>query len=86
VQFCSQNHEFRKPLLEMTLADLRANNRHKACEPGCALGCARLVSHALGDPLKTLQTSLTLVARLRPPAKPVTVLPASVTPVKTPSC
>jgi MoaA/NifB/PqqE/SkfB family radical SAM enzyme len=66
VQFCSQNREFHKPLLEMTLADLRANNRHKACEPGCALGCARLVSHALGAPLSTLKTSLTLGSRLRP--------------------
>ena len=86
VQFCSQNHEFRKPLLEMTPADLRANNRHKACEPGCALGCARLVSHALGEPLQTLQTSLTLVSRLRPSAKPATALPPSVTPVKAPRC
>lgn len=64
-QFCSQNHEFQKPLLDVTFDDLRANNRHKACEPGCALGCARLVSHALGEPLKTLQTSLSLVAGLR---------------------
>jgi MoaA/NifB/PqqE/SkfB family radical SAM enzyme len=65
VQFCSQNREFRKPLVEMTLEDLRANNRHKACEPGCALGCARLVSHALGQPVKTLATSLALVTRLQ---------------------
>lgn len=64
VQFCSQNQEFCKPLPEVTLADLQANNRHKACEPGCALGCARLVSHALGEPLKTLKTSLSLVARV----------------------
>ena len=34
VQFCSQNREFCKPLLDMTTADLRANNRHKVCEPG----------------------------------------------------
>ena len=86
VQFCSQNHEFHKPLAEMTPADLRANNRHKACEPGCALGCVRLVSHALGEPLKTLQTSLTLVARFRPSAKPVTDLSPSATPVNAPSC
>jgi MoaA/NifB/PqqE/SkfB family radical SAM enzyme len=66
VQFCSQNREFCKPLLDMTVADLRANNRHKVCEPGCALGCARLVSHAFGAPLKTLHTSLAVVARLRP--------------------
>jgi MoaA/NifB/PqqE/SkfB family radical SAM enzyme len=86
VQFCSQNHEFHKPLSEMTLADLRANNRHKACEPGCALGCVRLVSHALGEPLKTLQTSLTLVAHLRSSAKPGTDLPPSITPINAPSC
>jgi MoaA/NifB/PqqE/SkfB family radical SAM enzyme len=64
VQFCSQNAEFQKPLSEMTVRDLRANHRHKMCEPGCALGCARLVSHALGEPLKTLQTSLSLVSRI----------------------
>ncbi len=65
VQFCSQNAEFQKPLSDLTLADLRTNNRHKTCEPGCALGCARLVSHALGEPLKTLRTSLSLVTRIR---------------------
>ncbi len=66
VQFCSQNREFLKPLHDMTLEDLRRNHRHKSCEPGCALGCARLVSHALGEPLKSLKTSLALVSRLRP--------------------
>jgi MoaA/NifB/PqqE/SkfB family radical SAM enzyme len=75
VQFCSQNTEFQKPLSEMTRHDLRANHRHKGCEPGCALGCARLVSHALGEPFKTLRTSLSLVTRMReskqgPPAAP----------------
>src|SRR5262249_19733322 len=86
VQFCSQNHEFHKPLHEVTLADLRVNNRKKACETGCALGCVRLVSHALGEPLKPLQTSLTLVSRIRPPAKPVTDLSTSITPVEATSC
>jgi MoaA/NifB/PqqE/SkfB family radical SAM enzyme len=65
VQFCSQNREFRKPLLAMSMDDLRANDRHKACEAGCALGCARLVSHAIGEPLKTLKTSLALLSRIR---------------------
>jgi MoaA/NifB/PqqE/SkfB family radical SAM enzyme len=65
VQYCSQNKEFSKPLLELTAKDLRNNNHHKSCETGCALGCARLVSHALGEPLKTLQTSLALVSRIR---------------------
>jgi MoaA/NifB/PqqE/SkfB family radical SAM enzyme len=65
VQFCSQNAEFKKPLSDMTRHDLHANHRHKACEPGCAVGCARLVSHALGEPLKTLRTSMSLVTRIR---------------------
>jgi len=86
VQFCSQNYEFHKPILDMTLADLRANNRHKSCEPGCALGCVRLISHALGEPLTTLKTSLTLVSRLHLQAKPVATLPTPVEPVKAPSC
>ena len=86
VQFCSQNREFCKPLLDMTTADLRANNRHKVCEPGCALGCARLVSHALGAPLKTLHTSLTLVSRIRPHVQPIAPLPTPVTSVEAPGC
>jgi hypothetical protein len=86
VQFCSQNREFRKPLHAVTRADLRANNRHKACEPGCALGCVRLVSHALGAPLTTLATSLTLVARLRPSAKSVAERATPVPSVQAPRC
>jgi MoaA/NifB/PqqE/SkfB family radical SAM enzyme len=70
VQFCSQNREFQKSLLEMTHEDLRANNRHKTCEPGCVLGCARLVSHALGEPLKTIGTSLAVASRIRKAKKP----------------
>lgn len=81
VQFCSQNTEFQKPLVDMTVSDLRANNRHKTCEPGCALGCARLVSHALGEPLKTLRTSLSLVRRIRDgkPAKANETSPETLT-------
>lgn len=70
-QFCSQNREFHKPLLDVTFADLRANNRHKACESGCALGCVRHVSHALGEPLKTLKVSLGLALGLHSSARPV---------------
>ena len=73
VQYCSQNPAFHKPLHDMTRDDLRANNQHKACEAGCALGCARLVSHALGNPWRTLRTSLTLVANTR--QKPVATHP-----------
>lgn len=86
VQLCSQNRACRKPLHAVTQGDLRANNRHKACEPGCALGCVRLVSHALGAPLTTLATSLPLVARFRPSAKPVAGRATPVTSVPAPRC
>src|SRR2546427_9725821 len=81
-----QNREGFKPSLDLTPADLPAHNRPKACESGCALGCVRLVSHALGEPLKTLQTSLKLVSRIRLSAKPATDLSTSGTPVEAPRC
>ncbi len=65
VQFCSQNSEFSMPIEDFTTSDIRTNNRHKPCEPGCVLGCARLVSHALGEPLKTMRTSLALLTGLK---------------------
>ncbi len=65
VQFCSQRRDFRRPLEDFTTSDIRANNRHKDCEPGCVLGCARLISHALGEPLRTMQTSLSLLMGIR---------------------
>ena len=65
VQFCSQNSEFRMPLRDFGHGHIRANNRHKACEAGCVLGCARLISHALGEPLRTMQTSLSLLTGIR---------------------
>ncbi|MFQ5353578.1 MAG: radical SAM protein [Thermodesulfobacteriota bacterium] len=64
VQFCSQNQTFSKALGDFTTLDIRGNNRHKPCEPGCVLGCARLISHALGEPLKTMKTSLSILAGL----------------------
>jgi MoaA/NifB/PqqE/SkfB family radical SAM enzyme len=70
VQCCSQNREFRKPLLALTRDDLRHNDRHKACESGCALGCARSVSHALEHPLQTLRTSLALATKVRQKSTP----------------
>jgi hypothetical protein len=73
VQYYGQNRAFRKPLLAMTLDDLRANNHHKACEAGCALGCACFVSHAFGNPLRILRTSLPLVVNAR--QKPVATKP-----------
>ncbi len=65
VQYCSQNQRFRKPLEEFTTSDIRRNNHHKECETGCMLGCARLISHAMGEPLKTMKTSLSMLAGLK---------------------
>jgi len=65
VQFCSQNKEFSRSLEDFTTGDIKNNNRHKACEPGCVLGCARLISHALGEPIKTMRTSLSLLMGLK---------------------
>jgi len=64
VQFCSQNNEFKKAVKDFTTSDVRENNRHKTCESGCVVGCARLISHALGEPLRTMKTSLSLLTGL----------------------
>jgi MoaA/NifB/PqqE/SkfB family radical SAM enzyme len=58
IQWCSQQRDYVYPLELLDLKQLRANNRHKACEAGCALGCVRMVSHTLGEPLKTIGPSL----------------------------
>lgn len=60
VQWCGQQREYRFPLDRLTLAELRKNNRHKPCEAGCCLGCVRMVSHTLGEPMRTLGASLRL--------------------------
>jgi MoaA/NifB/PqqE/SkfB family radical SAM enzyme len=65
VQWCAQQREWSKPLAQITLADLRANRRHKPCEAGCSLGCVRMVSHTLGEPLRTLGASLRLAVGMR---------------------
>jgi MoaA/NifB/PqqE/SkfB family radical SAM enzyme len=61
VQYCSQVPGTRVALETMTLEDLRRANVHKPCEPGCAVSCVRTVSHAMGNPLGTLGTSLELL-------------------------
>jgi len=60
-QYCSQVPGARVPVETMTLADLRNANIHKPCEPGCAVSCVRTVSHAMGNPLKTLGTSIEIL-------------------------
>lgn len=62
IQWCSQQSGDEIPLMRATRADLRRARAHKPCERGCALGCARLVSHALGAPVKTAAVSLATVA------------------------
>ncbi|MEK7745388.1 MAG: hypothetical protein AAB576_01860 [Elusimicrobiota bacterium] len=54
----------------MDASGLKSNDAHKPCEAGCALGCVRMVSHTLGEPLRTLGSSLRLAlgAGARPPA------------------
>ncbi|MBI5201097.1 MAG: radical SAM protein [Elusimicrobia bacterium] len=60
VQWCAQQRDYMYPLEMMDLAQLRANNVHKHCEAGCSLGCVRMVSHTLGEPLKTFGASVKL--------------------------
>ena len=64
VQLCSQQRDFAFPLAQMTTRDLKGNDCHKPCESGCALGCARMASHALGEPLKTMRSSARLAWKL----------------------
>jgi len=62
IQWCSQQKGNDIPLEQATADDLHAAHVHKPCEAGCAVGCARLVSHALGEPLKSLKVSLSTLA------------------------
>jgi len=64
VQWCAQQRDYSYPLEKLDLAELRSNNRHKPCEPGCCLGCVRMVSHSLGEPLKSLRSSIPLAASI----------------------
>lgn len=63
-QYCSQNRGTGKNIDEVALSDLQQANRHKECEAGCAIGCSRLVSHALGAPFSSVKTGLGLLARM----------------------
>jgi MoaA/NifB/PqqE/SkfB family radical SAM enzyme len=53
-QYCSQVRGAAVPVEALTLAALRAADTHKPCEPGCALGCVRTVSHAMASPVAAL--------------------------------
>ena len=62
VQWCGQQRDYSFRLQDMSLEELRRNDRHKPCEEGCCLGCVRLVSHSLGEPFKSLRASLAIAA------------------------
>jgi len=62
IQWCSQQTGTDLPLNQATPHDLAASHCHKPCEAGCAVGCSRLISHALGEPLKSINTGLRTVA------------------------
>jgi len=76
VQFCSQNKTFTRAIENFTTSDIRANNHHKTCEAGCVLGCARLISHALGEPIRTMKTSLALLVGLKGKKEVITSSPS----------
>ena len=61
IQYCSQVPGARHDVERVTAADLAAANVHKPCEPGCALGCVRTVSHAMANPLAALGPTLEIV-------------------------
>ncbi len=65
IQWCSQQAGANLPLKEATTNDLHAAHGHKPCEAGCAVGCARLVSHALGNPLKSIGVGIATLARIQ---------------------
>jgi sulfatase maturation enzyme AslB (radical SAM superfamily) len=88
IQWCSQQRAGMRPLMELTPEKLRRDNKHKPCEAGCSLGCVRMVSHTLGEPLSTMGASLKLAvgmsrkqtnsgtAESRPPRNPACAGPA----------
>jgi MoaA/NifB/PqqE/SkfB family radical SAM enzyme len=69
IQWCAQQRGVAYDLMTMTPERLRANNVHKPCEAGCALGCVRMVSHTLGEPLKTFGASVKLAVGMSAPKK-----------------
>lgn len=59
-QWCSQARGWNYALENLTTDVLKSNDVHKPCEAGCALGCVRMVSHTLGEPVRTFGASVKL--------------------------
>jgi MoaA/NifB/PqqE/SkfB family radical SAM enzyme len=70
VQWCAQQKGRMAALETVDLKWLRGNNKHKPCEAGCSLGCVRMVSHTLGEPLKTFGASVKLAIGMSKDKKP----------------
>jgi MoaA/NifB/PqqE/SkfB family radical SAM enzyme len=70
IQWCAQQRGVSLDLMTTTPERLQTNNVHKPCEAGCSLGCVRMVSHTLGEPLKTFGASVKLaIGMSKPKAK-----------------
>jgi len=65
IQWCSQQTGADLPLADASPHDLAESHCHKPCEAGCAVGCSRLISHALGEPLKSLKTGLRTISNIQ---------------------
>jgi MoaA/NifB/PqqE/SkfB family radical SAM enzyme len=80
VQWCAQQRDYSFPLEKLDFAELRANDRHKPCEAGCCLGCVRMISHSLGEPLKSLRSSIPLATSISAALKRSEKPPATTAP------
>lgn len=69
IQWCAQQRGVAYDLMTATPERLRANDAHKPCEAGCSLGCVRMVSHTLGEPLRTFGASVKLAVGMRAPKR-----------------
>lgn len=67
IQWCAQQRGVAFDLMSTTPERLQTNNVHKPCEAGCSLGCVRMVSHTLGEPLKTFGASVKLAIGMSKP-------------------
>jgi len=67
IQWCAQQRGVAFDLMTTTPERLQTNNVHKPCEAGCSLGCVRMVSHTLGEPLKTFGASVKLAIGMSKP-------------------
>lgn len=67
IWWCAQQRGVAYDLMTATPERLKANDTHKPCEAGCSLGCVRMVSHTLGEPLKTFGASVKLALGMSQP-------------------